>query len=81
MKVTVLHPQLGIVFHCDDGATAAFIELWAPGAGPDEITVTWRGLDVFRTPAPELLERIRALGSSASGSTRRLGSPVSGSAC
>lgn len=62
MKVMMSHPQLDIVFHCEDGATLTFLEIWTPDPGPQEFTVTWRGIDVFRTPALELLERIRALG-------------------
>lgn len=62
MKVHLLHPQFDVIFSCEDGATLAYAELWAPEPGPEEFTVTWRGLDVFQTPALELLERIRALG-------------------
>lgn len=62
MRVLVLHPQFEIVFGCEDGATLTFVELWAPEPGPEEVAVTWRGVDVFRTPALELLDRIRGFG-------------------
>jgi hypothetical protein len=53
-------------FGLEDGRTLTWLEVHAPrtgqGDGGEELTVTWRGIDVFRTPALELLERIEELG-------------------
>jgi hypothetical protein len=45
----------------DDLKTAA-AEVWIPRPGPEDITVRFRGIDVFRTPARELLGRLAAMG-------------------
>ncbi|OKI05369.1 hypothetical protein A6A06_07665 [Streptomyces sp. CB02923] len=62
MKVTALHEQFEIVFHCEDGATLTSAEVWIPRPGSEEITVHFRGVDVFRTPARKLLERLEEMG-------------------
>ncbi|PLW72647.1 hypothetical protein GQS52_04615 [Streptomyces sp. SCUT-3] len=62
MKVTALHSQFEIVFHLEDGKTLTSAEVWIPRPGPEEITVRFRGIDVFRTPARQLLEQLRAMG-------------------
>lgn len=62
MKVLVLHPQFEIVFHLEDGSTLGAAEVWIPGPGPEEVNVHFRGTDVFRTPALELLDHVRGLG-------------------
>ncbi|GAA2133224.1 hypothetical protein GCM10009760_09160 [Kitasatospora kazusensis] len=62
MKVLALHPQFEIVFHIKDGKTLDAAEVWIPQPGPEEITVRFRGIDVFRTPALQLLEQLEAMG-------------------
>ncbi|MFD8377928.1 hypothetical protein ACFV2X_05010 [Streptomyces sp. NPDC059679] len=62
MKVLALHPQFEIVFHLEDGKTLGAAEVWIPRPGPEDITVRFRGIDVFRTPARELLGRLVAMG-------------------
>ncbi|MFD7667942.1 hypothetical protein [Streptomyces sp. NPDC059788] len=62
MKATVLHPQFEVVFHFEDGETLTAAEVWIPRPGPEQITVRFRGIDVFRTPARKLLERLQEMG-------------------
>ncbi|MFI1329087.1 hypothetical protein ACH4U7_02895 [Streptomyces sp. NPDC020845] len=62
MKVLALHPQFEIVFHLEDGKTLGAAEVWIPRPGPEDITVRFRGIDVFRTPARELPGRLAAMG-------------------
>jgi hypothetical protein len=62
MKVLAKHPQFEIVFHLPDSKTLAAAEVWIPRHGPEEITVRFRGIDVFRTPALQLLEQLEATG-------------------
>jgi hypothetical protein len=62
MKVLALHPQFEIVFHLEDGRTLRSAEVWAPRPGPEDITVRFRDIDVFRTPARELLDRLESTG-------------------
>ncbi|WP_042365335.1 hypothetical protein [Streptacidiphilus neutrinimicus] len=62
MKVTLLHEQFEIVFHLEDGKTLTAAEVWIPRPGPQDVTVRFRGIDVFRTPALALLDRLTAEG-------------------
>ncbi|MGW7353124.1 hypothetical protein [Streptomyces sp. NPDC054784] len=62
MKVTALHAQFEIVFTFLDGKTLSTSEVWIPRPGQEEITVCFRGVDVFRTPALRLVEQLRGLG-------------------
>jgi hypothetical protein len=62
MKILALHPQFEIVFHIERGKTLQAAEVWIPRPGPQQITVRFRGVDVFRTPALQLLEQLRGLG-------------------
>lgn len=61
MKVLALHPQFELVLHLQDGETLSAAEVWIPRPGPEEITVTFRGIDVFRTPALELVQLLREM--------------------
>ena len=61
MQVQAVHPQFTIVFHLEDGRTLTSAEVWAPEPGPEEITVRFRGIDVFRTPALQLVQRLQAM--------------------
>ncbi|MFD9124448.1 hypothetical protein [Kitasatospora sp. NPDC059571] len=62
MKILAVHPQFEILFHCEDGKTLGAAEVWIPRPGPQDITVRFRGIDVFRTPALQLADRIEAMG-------------------
>ncbi|MCD0484833.1 hypothetical protein LO771_21165 [Streptacidiphilus sp. ASG 303] len=62
MKVTALHPQFEIVLHLEDGRTLTAAEVWNPRPGPGDVTVRFRGVDVFRTPALRLVEQLEATG-------------------
>lgn len=62
MKVLAVHPQFELVFHLEDGKTLTAAEVWIPRPGPEEITVRCRGIDVFRTPARQLLEQLEEMG-------------------
>ncbi|WP_367125927.1 hypothetical protein [Streptomyces phytohabitans] len=62
MMVTVLHQQFEIVFTLKDGKTLRTSEVWIPRPGPEEISVRFRGIDVFRTPALRLVDQLRGLG-------------------
>jgi hypothetical protein len=60
--VLALHPQFEIKFSLDDGKTLTAAEVWIPRPGPEEITVRFRGIDVFTTPARDLLRQIETTG-------------------
>ena len=62
MKVLALHPQFEIVFHLPDGKTLGAAEVWIPRPGPENITVRFQGIDVFRTPALQLVEQLKVVG-------------------
>jgi hypothetical protein len=62
MTVLALHPQFEIKFSLDDGKTLTAAEVWIPRLGPEEITVRFRGIDVFTTPARDLLRQIETTG-------------------
>ncbi|WP_280691701.1 hypothetical protein [Kitasatospora sp. GAS204B] len=61
MKVLALHPQFEIVFHLEDGMTLGAAEVWIPRPGPERITVRFRGIDVFRTPARQFVQLLADL--------------------
>lgn len=70
-KLFVVRPTFTAIFACEDGQTLTAVELWAPHArgaggdgraGQDRISVWLKGIDVFGTPALEILERLTALG-------------------
>lgn len=62
MKIDTVLPQFAITFHIEDGKTLTSVEIWRPFEGPEQISVTWRGTDVFHTPAHEVMARIEAAG-------------------
>ncbi len=62
MRVLALHPQFEINFLIEDGKTLTAAEVWIPRPGPEQITVTFRGIDVFATPALELLTQLESMG-------------------
>ncbi|MEV4555584.1 hypothetical protein AB0K51_01150 [Kitasatospora sp. NPDC049285] len=62
MKVLAVHPQFEIVLHLEDGKTLRAAEVWIPRPGPEQVTVRFRGLDVFGTPALQLLDRLAEMG-------------------
>ncbi|MEY9931248.1 hypothetical protein ABH926_005897 [Catenulispora sp. GP43] len=62
MKIDTVLPQFAITFHIEDGRTLTSVEIWRPFEGPEEISVTWRGVDVFRTPAAVVMAAVEAAG-------------------
>lgn len=62
MKVDTVLPQFAITFHIEDGKTLTSVEIWRPFDGPEQISVTWRGTDVFQTPATEVLAQLETAG-------------------
>lgn len=62
MTVLALHPQFEIKFSLEDGKTLTSAEVWMPRPGPEDITVRFRGIDVFGTPARQLLDQIEDMG-------------------
>jgi hypothetical protein len=62
MKVLAAHPQFEIVLNLRDGKTLTAAEVWIPREGPEDITVRFRGIDVFRTPARQLLAQLAESG-------------------
>ena len=62
MRIDVVHPRFAVTFNIEDGKTLTSVEIWRPQPGPKEVTVTWRGVDIFDTPADEVLDAIEAGG-------------------
>ncbi|MCZ1012574.1 hypothetical protein O1L68_43605 [Streptomyces lydicus] len=62
MRILALHPQFEISFVMEDARTLEYAEVWIPRPGPEEITVRFRGIDVFRTPALRLIRQIEDMG-------------------
>ncbi|MEY9935523.1 hypothetical protein ABH926_010205 [Catenulispora sp. GP43] len=61
-QIDVVHPRFAITFNIEDTKTLTSVEVWRPQPGPKEITVTWRGIDIFDTPADEVLDAVAAAG-------------------
>ncbi|NUP49599.1 MAG: hypothetical protein HOW97_20155 [Catenulispora sp.] len=61
-KITTTGPGFELVLILDDAVSVTAIEVWRPRDPRTDITVRYDGLDVFRTPAAQLLELIRARG-------------------
>ncbi|WP_211244042.1 hypothetical protein [Actinospica robiniae] len=73
LTVYLERSSFATVFALEDGRTLTWLDIHAPrplpgadadaeSAEPEELRVTWRGIDVFRTPALELLRQIEAQG-------------------
>jgi len=62
MMVLAVHPQFEVSFALQDGRTLTAVELWIPRPGPEEVTVTFRDINVFATPARQLLGQIESMG-------------------
>ena len=62
MEIDVVHPRFAVTFNIDDGKTLSSVEVWRPQPGPKEVTITWRGIDIFDTPADEVMDAIEAAG-------------------
>lgn len=67
-KLFVVRPTFTAIFACEDGYSLTAVELWAPvtGRGSDRITVELHGnlpgIDVFATPALEILDQLTERG-------------------
>ncbi|WP_370349215.1 hypothetical protein [Catenulispora sp. EB89] len=62
MTVDIAHPQVDITLNLEDGKTLTSVNIFRPRPGPEEITVTWQGIDIFATRADEILDRIADAG-------------------
>ncbi|MGW7353125.1 hypothetical protein [Streptomyces sp. NPDC054784] len=62
MTVLATHPQFEILFTLNDGKTLNSSEVWIPRSGPEDITVRFGEVDVFRTPALELVAQLEQMG-------------------
>lgn len=62
LQVLAVHPQFEILFDFQEGKTLRAAEIWIPRSGPEAITVRFRGIDVFTTPALQLLQQLGDLG-------------------
>ncbi|WP_211227757.1 hypothetical protein [Shimazuella kribbensis] len=63
MKVLALHSQFEIVFHIENGKTLSASEIWIPDNSDSiRINIRFRGIDIFRTPALQLLKQIENMG-------------------
>jgi hypothetical protein len=62
MTIDVAHPQYEITFNLEDGKSLTSLTIFRPRPGPEQVTVAWRGIDVFATRADEVLDRIEEAG-------------------
>lgn len=62
MKVLALHPQFEVNFLIEDGKALSASVVWIPRPGPEDITVTFRSINVFTTPVRQLLDQIESMG-------------------
>jgi hypothetical protein len=61
-QIVATAPGFNLVLVLDDGISVTAIEVWRPRDPAADITVRYDGLDVFRTPAVQLLDLLRARG-------------------
>ncbi|MEU6115157.1 hypothetical protein ABZ840_11590 [Streptomyces sp. NPDC047117] len=61
-KVLIVHPEFEVVLMADDGKSLTAIEAWRFEHDEADVRVEFNGLDVFRTPARELVQRISDAG-------------------
>lgn len=61
-KIVAMAPGFELVLILDDAVSVTAIEVWRPRDPHTDVTVRYDGLDVFRTPAVELLDLMRARG-------------------
>jgi hypothetical protein len=62
VKLLVDYRGLGIVAHLEDGETVSAIELWHFEEEQADVRALLDGVDIFRTPAREVLRQQAALG-------------------
>jgi hypothetical protein len=62
-KLHLIRPTFAAIFACEDGLHLTAVELWAPAeTSNDRISVRLNGIDVFATPALEVIDRLTADG-------------------
>ncbi|MBR7836813.1 hypothetical protein KDL01_26265 [Actinospica durhamensis] len=62
-KLFVTRPSFTAILACEDGETLTAAEFWTPEEHDgDRITVELLGIDVFRTPALDVLDHLTGLG-------------------
>ncbi|WP_157878857.1 hypothetical protein [Streptomyces sp. CT34] len=57
MKIQVSYRSMDIVAHLEDGNTVTAVELWRFEEDAPEVRVLLDGINVFHTPAPEVLRQ------------------------
>lgn len=62
MQVYTQLDQFDVVFHSEDGKTLTSVDIARPYEQDADVSVTWRGIDVFRTPVFDLMQQIEAAG-------------------
>lgn len=62
VKVVIVHPEFEVVLLAEDGQSLTAVESWRFENDDADVYVEFNGLDVFRTPARELLQRISESG-------------------
>ncbi|WP_078600981.1 hypothetical protein [Streptomyces violens] len=61
-KVLIVHPDFEVVLLADDGETLTGVETWRFENEEADVQVEFDGMDVFRTPAHDLIQRISEAG-------------------
>ncbi|MEV0601257.1 hypothetical protein AB0I82_18420 [Streptomyces sp. NPDC050315] len=61
-KVLIVHPEFEVVLLADDGETLTGVEAWRFEKDDADVRVEFNGLDIFRTPARELIQQISDAG-------------------
>lgn len=61
-KVVIVHPGFEIVLLTDDGQSLTGIEVWRFERDDADVRVGFEGMDIFRTPARDLIQRISEAG-------------------
>lgn len=61
-KVLIVHPEFEVVLLSDDGKSLTGVEVWRFENEEADVHVHFDGMDVFRTPARDLIQRISEAG-------------------
>ncbi|MFI8993387.1 hypothetical protein [Streptomyces sp. NPDC053542] len=61
-KVLIVHPEFEIVLAAEDGKSLTAIEAWRFENDEADVRVEFNGMDIFRTPARDLIQRISEAG-------------------
>lgn len=61
-KALIVHPEFEVVLLSDDGKTLTGLEAWRFENDDADVRVKFNGMDVFRTPARDLIQGISEAG-------------------